>query len=143
MISILDIKKIINSKLSDIENVKVYGNEVKEGFERPSFFVQLFMENNDLFSYSVTENFIIVEIVYFSKENTQLDNLKMYEKLKKSFSSPLESDNRKILPQKIRADFNDVLSFKFNLNFYDDAYIEKEKLEPIDNIELDINMKGK
>ncbi|ACQ51878.1 hypothetical protein AGE29_06675 [Clostridium botulinum] len=143
MISILDIKKVINSKLSDIEDVKVYGNEVKEGFERPSFFVQLFMENNDLFSYSVTENFIIVEIVYFSKENTQLDNLKMYEKLKKSFSSPLELDNRKILPQKIRADFNDVLSFKFNLNFYDDAYIEKEKLEPIDNIELDINMKGK
>ncbi|NFQ86825.1 hypothetical protein FDG04_16300 [Clostridium sporogenes] len=143
MISILDIKRAINAKLEDIENVEIYGNEVKEGFERPSFFVQLFMENNDLFSYSVTENFIIVEIVYFSKENTQLDNLKMYEKLKKSFSSPLELDNRKILSQKIRADFNDVLSFKFNLNFYDDAYIEKEKLEPIDNIELDINMKGK
>lgn len=143
MISILDIKRAINSKLEDIENVEIYGNEVKEGFERPSFFVQFFMEDDDLFSYSVTENFIIVEIVYFSKEKTQLDNLKMYEKLKKSFSSPLELDNRKILPRKIRADFNDVLSFKFNLNFYDDAYIEKEKLEPIDNIELDINMKGK
>ncbi|MCS4474852.1 hypothetical protein JQ032_01175 [Clostridium botulinum] len=52
-------------------------------------------------------------------------------------------NDRKILPRKIRADFNDVLSFRFNLNFYDDAYIEKEKLEPIDNIELDINMKGK
>lgn len=90
MISILDIKRAINSKLEDIENVEIYGNEVKEGFERPSFFVQFFMEDDDLFSYSVTENFIIVEIVYFSKEKTQLDNLKMYEKLKKSFSSPLE-----------------------------------------------------
>ncbi|MCS4482747.1 hypothetical protein JQ038_10410 [Clostridium botulinum] len=67
----------------------------------------------------------------------------MYEQLKKSFSLPLELNDRKILPRKIRADFNDVLSFRFNLNFYDDAYIEKEKLEPIDNIELDINMKGK
>ncbi len=143
MINILDIKKSINAKLKDIKDVKIYGSEVKEGFVRPSFFVQLFVESNDLFSYDITENYMTAEIVYFGKEKTGLENLKMYEQLKKSFSLPLELNDRKILPRKIRADFNDVLSFRFNLNFYDDAYIEKEKLEPIDNIELDINMKGK
>ncbi|MHB9947327.1 hypothetical protein CF095_18480 [Clostridium botulinum] len=143
MINILDIKKSINAKLKDIKDVKIYGSEVKEGFVRPSFFVQLFVESNDLFSYDITENYMTAEIVYFGKEKTGLENLKMYEQLKKSFSLPLELNDRKILPRKIRADFNDVLSFRFNLNFYDDAYIGKEKLEPIDNIELDINMKGK
>lgn len=143
MISILDIKKAINMKLkeSDLGDIKIYGSEVKEGFVRPSFFVQLFIESSDLFSYNTTENYITVEIVYFGKEKTELENLKMYEKLKKSFSLPLEISDRKILPEKIRADFNEILSFKFNINFYDDAYIKKS--EPIKDAELYINMKGK
>ena len=143
MISILDIKKAINMKLkkSDLGDIKIYGSEVKEGFVRPSFFVQLFIENSDLFSYNTTENYITVEIVYFGKEKTELENLKMYEKLKKSFSEPLEISDRKILPDKIRADFNEILSFKFNISFYDDAYIKKSEL--IKDVQLDINMKGK
>lgn len=69
--------------MKEIKDVKIYGSEVKEGFVRPSFFVQLFVESNDLFSDDITENHMTVEIVYFGKEKTGLENLKMYEQLKK------------------------------------------------------------
>lgn len=58
--------------MKEIKDVKIYGSEVKEGFVRPSFFVQLFVESNDLFSDDITENHMTVEIVYFGKEKQDL-----------------------------------------------------------------------
>lgn len=140
MISILDIKKSINLILkNNFKNIKVHAGEVKEGFKKPSFFVQLFIENTDLFSTTINENSITIEIIYFGVDETELENLKVYEKLKKLFNLPITINNRKILPRNIRADFKDFLSFRFNLRFYDDVETESESYEKMG--ELDINIK--
>ncbi|RXI70502.1 phage tail terminator family protein [Clostridium tetani] len=140
MISIVDIKKSINLILkTNFENVNIYAGEVKEGFKKPSFFVQLFVENNDLFSGEISENSITVEIVYLTVDKIELENIKIYERLKKFFNLPIQICDRKILPRNIRANFNDFLSFRFNLKFYDDVQIKPEQYEKMG--ELDINFK--
>ena len=140
MISVFDIKKSINLILkNNFKNIKVHAGEVKEGFIKPSFFVQLFIENTDLFSTTINENSITIEIIYFGVDETELENLKVYEKLKKLFNLPITINNRKILPRNVRADFKDVLSFRFNIKFFDDVEIEGEDYEKMG--ELDINIK--
>jgi len=103
--------------------------------------VQLFIENTDLFSTTINENSITIEIIYFGIDETELENLKVYEKLKKLFNLPITINNRKILPRNIRADFKDFLSFRFNFRFYDDIESESESESYEKMGELDINIK--
>lgn len=134
MITLVDIKKSINAVLKTT-GYKVYGNEVKEGFIRPCFFVQFFPIGSNLLNPATTENLIMVEIVFFSKDKTDLENLKMHDLLQTKFTPVLVVGNRKILISKYRSETNDgVLSIKFDLNYFDESIIsinENQKEVPM------------
>lgn len=139
MITLVAIKKSVNDILKTTE-YKVYGNEVKEGFKRPCFFVQLFPIGSNLLNQSTTENSVMVEIIFFSKDKTDLENIKMYDFLRKSFTPVLLMGDRKILTQNFRAEtIDDVISVKFDLNYFDESGIEKEVTESATDVVVNMN----
>jgi len=139
MISLIDIKKSVNGVLS-ITGIKTYGSEIKEGYKRPCFFVQIMPITLDTFKKNTSENTISVEMNYFSAKRTDLENLQMYDTLKKNFGSNLQIGLRKILIRKFRAqtidDIDNIYSIKFDLNFYD----EIEDNTPVADMMQEINL---
>ncbi|KZL94366.1 phage tail terminator family protein [Clostridium magnum] len=143
MITLVDIKKSINDVLKGT-GYKVYGNEVKEGFTRPCFFAQLIPISSDILKKDTSENFLMAEIIYFSKDKTDLENLKMYDVLKKSFIPTLQVNNRKFLVRNFRSDTIDdtendtdnIYSIRFDLNFYDEIIDNTPEAELMQNLSL-------
>lgn len=138
MIRLTDIKVAINSVLKDsFPDHKRYADEIKEGFDRPCFFVQILpvIFNYDTVNFS--SNRLMVVINYFSRDGTDLENLKMYDELKQAFGTTLAVQGRHLALQDIRTDIADgVLQFKFDLDFFDGITKDEEIHELMRELEL-------
>lgn len=141
MIALVDIKKAVSTALSPT-GLTIYGSEVKEGFTRPCFFVNLLPIASDTFKTDTSENSLMVEIVYFSANKTDLENLKMYDVLKGLFSPTLSVGTRKIRIEKFRAEVIDeedhIYAVKFDLNFYDEIVDNTAVADPMTTLNLNI-----
>jgi len=139
MITLVSIKKAINDILVPV-GLNIYGNEIKEGFSRPCFFVNLIPVISDTFKSDTSENVLMVEIVYFSANKTDLENLKMYDTLKGILTPVLSIGTRKLLVRKFRAQVIDetdhIYSVKFDLNFYDEIVDTTPLADPMQTINL-------
>ncbi|MCD3223940.1 phage tail terminator family protein [Clostridium botulinum] len=148
MISLIDIYGAIKKQLLKTGIKNIYDAEVTQGFKRPCFFINLIVDKDDNETIHLNEKNILVSINYFSKNKTQLENLEMYEILKKSFSLPLQIDDRKILPSKISTESkayesNRFLQFSFWLKYYDNTYFDEGKEEYPVMQDLDIKINNK
>lgn len=126
MVKLTDLKRAINDVLkTNFPDHERYADEIKEGFERPCFFVQLFPITFDYDTTNYASNKLMIVINYFSEKQTQLENLKMHDALKEAFGKSLKVNGRYLHLQHIRSDEADgVLQFKFDLNYL--AGIEKD-----------------
>lgn len=125
MLSLVNIKKAIVSKLKTL-NINIVANEIRSGFDKPAFFVKLvpLSEDTDI---DLSTSLISVNIHYFSEDKTELDNLKMVDKLKSIFINCVEVEDRTLTIYNKRFDINDnVLQFMFEFN-YTEA-LEKEEI---------------
>lgn len=131
MITLVDIKKSINQVLkTNFPDIKLYADEIKEGFERPSFFVQILSTTFDYDTTNYASNKLMIIVNYFSANGTQLENLKMHDAIKEAFGRSLNVNDRYLHLQNIRSDEADgALQFKFDLNYLDG-------IEKIDEHEL-------
>ncbi len=141
MITLVDIKKSINQVLkANFPGIKLYADEVKEGFARPSFFTSIIPISFNYDTTNYSSNKLMVVINYFSKNETELENLKMIDGLKKALGMTLNVKDRYFTLRDIRTDITDgVLQFKFDLNFFDGVEITKEEYEIMK--QLNINLK--
>ena len=116
MLSLVSLKKAIVEKLR-VLNIKIIANEVKSGFEKPAFFISLMPISNDT-GIDMQERVITVNIHYFSKEKTDIDNLKMIDKLNNLFINCIKVDDRTLTIYDKREELEDnVLQYKFDLRF--------------------------
>lgn len=145
MITLVAIKKAINDVLVPI-GLKTYGNEVKEGFSRPCFFVNLIPVTSDTFKKDTSENSLMIEIVYFSANKTDLENLQMYDTLKGILTPTLHVGTRNLLVKNFRAQVVDetdhIYSIKLDLNFYDEIVDTTPAAEPAQTVDLSLNIGG-
>lgn len=140
MITLEEIKKSVISLIKPL-NIAVYGKSIKQGFKTPCFFVQLMPIESNTVTRNFSENTYTVEIVYFSENETDLENVRMYDNLRGIFSKTIAINERNILPQKLRYDTEDyVMSFRFDLSFYDDIPNNTPAADPAG--EVIINLKG-
>lgn len=149
MITMLGIKEAVVSILKS-NNPGIngpYGSEIKKGFIRPCFFVQIMPISSEIATKNYSENVVTVEIMYFSSGGTDLENVKMHDTLSSLFSVPLIIGDRKILPRNIRSEVVDdnamgynSMSFKFDLNYYNE--IPNNKPAPETMSKLTLNLKG-
>lgn len=125
MLSLLEIKKATVNKLEPL-GVPTIANDIRSGFDKPAFFVQL-MPIGDETDISISTNTVTINIHYFSKEKTEIENLKMLDKLKKIFINKLEVEDRVLTLYEKRYDIDDnVLQFKFDIRYTESAYVDPE-----------------
>ena len=142
MIRLVDIKKSIVDVLeNNFPTLSKYAGEITEGFKRPCFFNQILPITFDYETTHFTSNKLMIVINYFSANRTDLENIKMYDDLKKVFGMTLKVKHRSFLLQDIRSDITDgVLQFKFDLNFYDDIEISEEEQNEMNELMKELNM---
>ena len=141
MISLVSIKKAIVSKLKKI-GIAIISNDIRSGFAKPAFFVQLMPISNDSYD-GYQERVITVNIHYFSEDKTDLDNLKMDDKLNSLFVTTLKVNELSLPIYEKRSEIDDnILQFKFDLRFTECTPIPiDEEVEEYENMEeLYINL---
>ena len=141
MISLVSIKKAIVSKLKKI-GIAIMSNDIRSGFAKPAFFVQLMPISNDSYD-GYQERIITVNIHYFSEDKTDLDNLKMDDKLNSLFVTTLKVNELSLPIYEKRSEIDDnILQFKFDLRFTECTPIPiDEEVEKYENMEeLYINL---
>ena len=77
---LVDIARAVNEKLKPL-NIPIVSDDIRSGFERPAFFVQLMVIAN-----SESSTMIAITIHYFPTDKKQLELLKMTDKLNEIFS---------------------------------------------------------
>ena len=141
MISLVSIKKAIVSKLKKI-GIPIISSDIRSGFAKPAFFVQLMPISNDSYD-GYQERVITVNIHYFSEDKTDLDNLKMDDKLNSLFVTTLKVNELSLPIYEKRSEIDDnILQFKFDLRFTECTPIPiDEEVEEYENMEeLYINL---
>lgn len=117
--NLLDIKKSVNLVLiNSFPEIKIRANETDEGFKKPSFFTQLFHLMTENETVNVKREKIMIVISYFSSSHSEIDNLKMIDKLNIAFGQTLKVKERHLKLNNIRSDNpNKILQFKFDLDY--------------------------
>lgn len=128
---LIDVKKSINSILKiSFPDVKLFANEVEEGFSKPAFFTQLIpiSLNYDTINFMSAKLMIVVN--YYTPVAIEIDNLKVANKLRKAFGMSLKVCNRYLILRNITTDNADgILQFKFDLNYFQDTDMNKDTYE--------------
>lgn len=140
MIKLLDLNKTINNILkSNFPNCKIYAGEVKEGFERPCFFTQIVPLRSEYENKNYKSDRLMVVLNYFNEDDTELENIKMYDELINIFMMTLKVKERYFLLQNIRSSIVDnVLQFRFDLDFISQVGKRKE-YETMKELEIETN----
>ena len=89
----------------------------------------------------ISINTLTINIHYFSEEKTDLDNLKMIDKLKKVFINKLEINDRTVTISDKRYDIDDnVLQFMFDIRYTEEVYRESiDTYDPIGDMQFKVN----
>lgn len=138
MITFKKIKIAVNNALKRNFSIKVNSNDVKEGFDRPSFFVE-FDDVSRVGLESQVEKSLTVRIYYFpsSEEEASVEILDMQEELGNVFDTHLAVEDRLLHINEPTSTVSDgVLQFEFELSFEDGREVEETEL--VQEIDIDI-----
>lgn len=131
---------LISQIRGTIKGVTITSNDISEGFERPSFFIDIENVRPENFMNKFSEKTLDIEILYFPKDinKNQLELLEITDILSKNFidNNYIELEDGLIVEVK-NAKFNTVnkvLHFDFEI-FISEEYEEKE-YELMEEIEL-------
>jgi hypothetical protein len=122
-----DIKKAINMKIISGFNMKPTSTDISEGFERPSFFVDIEGNKKDLGNDSFERNLKII-IYYFPEVedsqgvaiNTTNKLMEVQEKLEEIFDSKLQVMDRFLNIDESKGETIDgILQFSFEIYYID------------------------
>lgn len=123
-----DIKKAINTLLeTNFPGHKIYADDIKEGFSRPCFFVELLPISRDNEGNGLYSRRVSVIINYFSRDKTSLENIKMQDQLEEIFGQTLTVGDRVVTINNIEGYINDgILQFSFNIDYVDSLDITQD-----------------
>lgn len=128
MTTVKDIRVALTKALkAEYPNVKVYGFDTVEGYERPSFFVyvtQTFYEP----TINVTHKNVNIEINYIQQTPDEADALSFFERMERLFCQKLQVGERFLNTSDLQMYFDgenkNIPCFEMDVEFYSE--IEKE-----------------
>lgn len=128
MITMKDIKLAINDRIyNKFSNIEINSNDVKEGFNRPSFFIQLNGQKSGTLEH--VDKDIDVQIYYFPTDEYDhaVELLDTQESLESAFDLKLRVVNRWLnITDTNTVTTDGVLNMSFSLEFSDARDIEEE-----------------
>ncbi len=146
------IKKKLNKAFPKIE---VQMQDIEEGFQRPSFFIELTNIKSKDFMKSFKDNSFTIRIIYFPSHphKNQLELLKMMDELDKIFIEDnvleLDVDFRTEIYEADKNIVDKVLHYSFDIYFSEQYIKEMIEIEMMENLEFkmemmkDIEIKGR
>ena len=139
-LSLKDIKKSIIDKLK-IFDVKIYADEVKEGFNTPCFFVNIEKFENSLENSNFTKRYLDIYIRYINENISDIEKIEIIEKLENLFLKTLSVNDRvfTLHNKSFSKGENDYIEFNFGIEYYEFLENEEEiNSEKMNNFELDL-----
>ena len=113
-------------------NVPIYGDEVREGYKTPSFFIGIMPVNSINHTKAIKEEQLLITVTYFSNTTESLKNYRVMQELKVAFGSVLGVDNRKFTIQETNTEKvgedGDIYQFTFDINYYELASSESDSV---------------
>ena len=113
-------------------NAIVYGDEVREGYKKPSFFIGIMPVNSINHTKAIKEEQLLITVSYFSDTIESLKNYRVMQELKVAFGQVLGVDNRKFTIQETNTEKvgedGDIYQFTFNINYYELASSESDSV---------------
>ena len=117
---------------------KFYGNEVIEGYEKPSFFTQLIPATMENATQHTTNNTMLFVITYFQKQKDEADNFRKITEIRKAFGLKVEVADRQINVEELDYQFvgeeGNILQIQVTINYIDDIEKEEEQHEAIGGV---------
>ena len=113
-------------------SVHIYGDEVKEGYKKPSFFIGILPVSSINHTKNIKEEQLLITVDYFSNTKDSLENYRVMQELKVAFGQVLGVENRKFTiqetsTQKVGGD-GDIYQFTFDINYYELACNEPDSV---------------
>jgi hypothetical protein len=140
MLTLKQIKLVINNLLlNKFPTIEIQSEDVRQGFNRPCFFVQLDNDDRDTRLY-VTERSILVRIHYFptNRYEYSLEIMDIQDGLESIFNLNFKVETRVITINETRAQTIDgVLEFEFDFEFVDPVETIEEG-DLMGDLELDV-----
>lgn len=144
MITVVELKKalidVIKNKYG--KSYKYYGNEVTEGYDKPSFFTQIVPVQNENVTTNFSERKYSFVITYFQKEIDEEDALTKFSELVEAFGLKVKVNNRYVNVSDFDYEFigekNNILQMSLNVSYMDG--IKKENTHQIMN-KLSVNQR--
>lgn len=140
MIALTELKKGMIAVLRELypKGYKFYGNEVVEGYDKPSFFTQLMPVTMENVTQHTTNNTMLFVITYFQKNKDEEDNLKKITEIRKAFGLKVEVADRQINVEELDFQFvgeeGNILQIQVTINYIDDIENEEEQHETIGGV---------
>lgn len=139
-LSLKDIKKSIIDKLK-IFDVKIYADEVKEGFNTPCFFVNIEKFENSLENSNFTKRYLDIYIRYINENISDIEKIEIIEKLEELFLRTIKVKDRifTIHNKAFMKNKADYIELNFGIEYYEIIEDEEEiNSEKMNNFELDL-----
>lgn len=143
MITIKDVLLVINTILNaNFPNIEIQATDIEEGFNRPSFFVEVENNNTSNLMTNYKDKNLSIRIYYFpsNRETYQIEIIEVEEKLEELFCQKIKiNEDFYIAIDETESETIDrVLQFVFDLNYVQELE-DTDESELIDT--LDINIK--
>ena len=138
MITYKDIKKAVNTLLKNEFGYEINSNDVKEGFLRPSFFVEFDNVNRSATEEQTMRN-LTISIYFFPTDriNYSLEVLDVTDRLENLFDLKLVVLDRKFNIDEVTSNVTDgVLVFEFDIQY------EEGKVLPDAELMQELDYKG-
>lgn len=123
MITVFDIKKSYNELLKRLFEFPVYGNEVKEGYKRPSFFVQILPIRDSPKSIHETMRSYSVVTTFLQEKVDEVQQLSVYERIKNELGLCLIVNSRHLpiddIGFQMVGEYSNILQISFSISFVD------------------------
>lgn len=133
MVLYQDIAKAVTMVIKDtFPDVPIYGDEVREGYKKPSFFIGIMPVSSINHTKSIKEEHLLITVSYFSNTTESLKNYKVMQELKVAFGQVLSVDNRRFTIQETNTEKvgedGDIYQFTFDINYYELASSESDSV---------------
>lgn len=127
-----DIKAAVNALLENATNLKIYGNDVVQGYEYPCLFVDMHVKTITK-SKNYNENTGIFIITYMQEQPDELDALRTYDVIKDAFGTKLQVGNRYIEIEDIEYSYvgRDENIMQIEIDFAYSDRLEKKEHKPV------------
>ena len=124
MILYQEIAKAVTMIIKEVfPNAIVYGDEVREGYKKPSFFIDIMPVNSINHTKSIKEEQLLITVSYFSDTTDSLKNFQVMQQLKVAIGQVLCVDNRTLTIQEMTTEKvgedGDIYQITFDINYFE------------------------